>query len=259
MFYFYKTTNLINGNFYYGSGTLKEKDTYLGSGIWVKRAIHKHRKSSFKKEILKYFDTRKEAFDFENRFLNLYQISSIKESYNIKDAAEGGDIFTNNPNKEQIRENLKAGQHKRHKDNPVSDELREIFSIAQKKRFDTVGVSNETREKQSISGTERLKDPAERAKCNAFKDVTPEREAELKAIWSKAATGVKNGRCKYPHPVQQLDKETGLILKVWDNVFQARDGGGFSRKYIISASKSGGSHGGYCWKFIAVKTNKLKS
>ena len=39
IFYFYKTTNLINGKFYYGSGSIKKP--YYGSGINVIRAVKK--------------------------------------------------------------------------------------------------------------------------------------------------------------------------------------------------------------------------
>lgn len=40
-YYFYKTTNLINGKFYYGSGS---KEDYLGSGKALNNAIQKHGK-----------------------------------------------------------------------------------------------------------------------------------------------------------------------------------------------------------------------
>ncbi len=85
--YFYKTTNLINGRYYYGSGS---KKNYLGSGKILLEAIEKYGKESFKIEILKYFDNREDAFKFEDRFLKLYKISEDLKSYNIKDCSRGG-------------------------------------------------------------------------------------------------------------------------------------------------------------------------
>jgi hypothetical protein len=62
MFYFYKTTNLINGNYYYGSGSPKRKGRakeYLGSGTMIRRAFAKHGRENFKIEKLRLFETRK--------------------------------------------------------------------------------------------------------------------------------------------------------------------------------------------------------
>ena len=85
--YFYKTTNLINGRYYYGSGS---KKNYLGSGKILLEAISKYGKDNFKIEILKYFNNRKDAFLFEDKFLKLFKISEDPNSYNIKDSAVGG-------------------------------------------------------------------------------------------------------------------------------------------------------------------------
>jgi hypothetical protein len=86
-YYFYKTTNLINGKFYYGSGS---DENYLGSGSRFQTALLKYGKEYFTHERLRYFETREEAFLFEDKFLKLYKISSLNESYNLKDEAIGG-------------------------------------------------------------------------------------------------------------------------------------------------------------------------
>jgi hypothetical protein len=86
-FYFYKTTNLINGKYYYGSG---QKMIYFGSGRDLKNAIKKYGEENFKFEILKYFETRQEAYDFEERFLHLYNIKDDKNSYNLTNFGCGG-------------------------------------------------------------------------------------------------------------------------------------------------------------------------
>jgi hypothetical protein len=87
VFYFYKTTNKINGKFYYGSG---QKDGYFGSGRDLMRAIKKYGKENFITEKLKFFMSRKEAFEFEGRFLSLYKIKENKNSYNLTNYGNGG-------------------------------------------------------------------------------------------------------------------------------------------------------------------------
>jgi len=62
MFYIiYKTTNQINGKFYIGKHQTNDlNDGYLGSGTLLKRAIQKHGRQNFKKEILHVFDNEEE-------------------------------------------------------------------------------------------------------------------------------------------------------------------------------------------------------
>ena len=69
--YFYKVTNLINGHFYYGiHSTDNINDGYMGSGHRLHRAFNKYGSNNFIKEILKYFDTREEALDYEEYIVN---------------------------------------------------------------------------------------------------------------------------------------------------------------------------------------------
>ena len=117
MFYFYKTVNKINEKFYYGSGQF---DNYYGSGLILQKAIKKYGIENFEVLILKYFETREEAYKFEDKFLKLYKISSLKNSYNLKNSGLGGDTFTFNPNKENILEKHKS----RGKSIPMSDACR---------------------------------------------------------------------------------------------------------------------------------------
>lgn len=64
--YFYKTTNLLNGKFYYGiHSTDRMNDGYKGSGKVIKAAFLKYGKSNFQKEIIAFYPTRKEASDHE--------------------------------------------------------------------------------------------------------------------------------------------------------------------------------------------------
>jgi len=68
--YFYRVENLINGNFYYGvHKTYNLEDGYLGSGKRILYAIKKYGKENFKKEILLFFDTYKEALNYESEIV----------------------------------------------------------------------------------------------------------------------------------------------------------------------------------------------
>ena len=64
--YLYKTTNLINGKYYYGMhSTNNLDDGYLGSGSYLRNAIHRHGKDNFKREIIQHFDNREELVQAE--------------------------------------------------------------------------------------------------------------------------------------------------------------------------------------------------
>ena len=89
--YFYKIINLINNHFYYGiHSTNNLDDGYMGSGSRLHHAYKKYGIENFKKEILKYFDTREELAQYEADVVteelvldeNCYNISCGGEKFN---------------------------------------------------------------------------------------------------------------------------------------------------------------------------------
>lgn len=80
--YFYKTINLLNGRFYYGSSGPKEKD-YFGSSKELIIDIKKYGKHNFKCIPLRYFRTREDAFNFEFKFLRFIDAKNLKMCYNL--------------------------------------------------------------------------------------------------------------------------------------------------------------------------------
>ena len=81
----YETTNLINGKYYIGVHK-KNKRKYLGSGDVLKVAVKKYGKENFIVEILKNFDNKLDAYDYEKEIISNYMMKS-SNCYNI---CEGG-------------------------------------------------------------------------------------------------------------------------------------------------------------------------
>ena len=81
--YFYKIINNINNHFYYGiHSTDNINDGYMGSGTRLNRAYKKYGIENFHKEILKYFDTREDAAEYESEMVTESLIKDIN-CYNI--------------------------------------------------------------------------------------------------------------------------------------------------------------------------------
>lgn len=88
--YFYKITNNINGHFYYGVHNTNDlNDGYMGSGKRLHYAYEKYGIENFTKEILKFFDTSIDAFEYEAEIVNEELIKN-DECYNIQ---QGGKTF----------------------------------------------------------------------------------------------------------------------------------------------------------------------
>ena len=97
--YCYKITNLINHKFYIGKRSTHlniNDDTYMGSSKIVDHAIAKYGIKNFKKEILKVFDTEKEAYDYEQELVTDELIAN-PNCYNVKCGGHGGVSGENNP------------------------------------------------------------------------------------------------------------------------------------------------------------------
>jgi len=87
---FYKTTNIINGKFYYGvHSTNKLDDGYIGSGKLLTKAIKKYGKENFTREILAIFDTKEEAFLIERNIVTKDLVDN-RNCYNVKIGGQSG-------------------------------------------------------------------------------------------------------------------------------------------------------------------------
>lgn len=88
--YFYKITNLINEHYYYGiHSTNNLNDGYMGSGVRLNKAYKKYGVENFNKEILKFFDSRKEASDYEAEVVS----EKLVEDNNCYNSIIGGELY----------------------------------------------------------------------------------------------------------------------------------------------------------------------
>ena len=93
IYYLYKITNKINGNFYIGrrayAGVDVSNDTYFGSGLRLKAAIQKYGKENFIKEVFATFNTEDELITAEKNIVNESLVSRT-DCYNIAIGGNGG-------------------------------------------------------------------------------------------------------------------------------------------------------------------------
>lgn len=88
--YFYKITNKITGEFYYGvHSTNNLEDGYMGSGKKLNAVYKKYGKKNFEKEILRFFDSPEEMFEHERRVVTKDLVKNPM-CYNL---TEGGDGY----------------------------------------------------------------------------------------------------------------------------------------------------------------------
>ena len=86
----YKTTNLVNNKIYIGVHSTKNpNDSYLGSGVALKRAIEKHGKENFTKEVLFIFESKQEAFAKETELVT-DEFRSRDDTYNMDTGGHHG-------------------------------------------------------------------------------------------------------------------------------------------------------------------------
>ena len=85
----YKITRNATGKVYYGVHQGEIDDGYLGSGVHITRAIKKHGKEAFTREIVAEFDTKEEAYALE-KFIVTPQFLLEQNTYNKTPGGKGG-------------------------------------------------------------------------------------------------------------------------------------------------------------------------
>jgi len=151
----YRTTNLINGEYYVGKHSLSERSAvYLGSGTRLRRAIKKYGRENFIRETLFEFDTVDECLRKEQKIVNIDLVNDPK-CYNISTGGMGG-----RTQHRETREAIATAVKEEWKNN---QERKIANSIAMKHR-NAEGISgpasytDESRKQLSIKTTERWSD-----------------------------------------------------------------------------------------------------
>lgn len=84
----YCTTNLINGMKYIGSDSINNPK-YLGSGVYLRKAIKEFGRENFKKEIIEYCDSLIEMRKAEVKWITFYNAHLSNKFYNISGKGQG--------------------------------------------------------------------------------------------------------------------------------------------------------------------------
>jgi group I intron endonuclease len=139
----YKTINQINGKFYIGQDS-SDKQDYLGSGVYITRAIKKYGRKNFIKIILEANIQTKEHLDKQE----IYWISKLDAQnsnigYNIAPGGKGGDYLSIHPEREMIYNRMSK------------------IKKAQRNDLTSVYNSNEYHLKLKLSAGKRWKDANE--------------------------------------------------------------------------------------------------
>lgn len=89
-YYIYCTTNKINNKKYIGQHHGPLNDDYLGSGIYITKAIAKYGKQNFSKEIIEIC-TEENIDEREKYWIDYYNAVEDEHYYNIMEGGQGGD------------------------------------------------------------------------------------------------------------------------------------------------------------------------
>jgi group I intron endonuclease len=102
----YKITNIINNKIYIGKDT-SNNPNYFGSGILIKKSIKKYGIENFIKEIIEECNDNQTLCEKEKYWIKEYNSTNLTIGYNISKGGDGGDTFSNNPNKLEIKEKIR--------------------------------------------------------------------------------------------------------------------------------------------------------
>ena len=93
--FIYITTNHVNGKKYIGQKSYSQSNwkSYLGSGIYLNRAINKYGKENFSKEIIENCETKEMLDEREKYWIDYYDAVESDDFYNIASGGDGGNTI----------------------------------------------------------------------------------------------------------------------------------------------------------------------
>lgn len=241
-FIVYKTTDIKTGLIYIGYDS-KNNPKYYGSGYYFNRVVNSRIKDYIINTLYDMYDeTKKNEYRkkyisllFTKEILNSYntiddmlmgEIYHIKKfnsqnkdiGYNITPGGKWGDTFTNNPNKEIIREKMS----KLHKNIPLSESHKE--KIGKSNTGKNLGIKRTDAEKKHLSDLN---------------------SGEKNKFYGKHHKLESIEYCC--HNIEQYNKD-GYFLKEYRSKSIASKETGISRATIIRGCRDGKIRCGYIWK-----------
>lgn len=159
----YETTNLVDGKKYIGKhATNKNDDDYLGSGVYLKRAIRKYGKDNFSKTILFEFDSEEEMNRKEMQIID-DGIVDNSMYYNLAYGGQGGVIVLkkNHPLYEETCKKISESKLKNHTQN--SERVKELH---RQKMVGMYGKKQSEHQKETVSKLLKGKKQTEEHKKN---------------------------------------------------------------------------------------------
>lgn len=188
----YKITNQINNKYYYGVHDGSDTQNYEGSGLLLKQAYEKYGIENFIKEILLWFDTEDEAYEYEEIIVNEKMINKNNPMcYNLALGGKGGDRYSYLSIEEKQEFNKKS--------NPFLNMSEEEYKIYCKKISDSLlNMDHEKRENWLINLTKARNSKSLQQKkeinekiSNTLKNKTPEQKEAMieKGLQTKRNNG----------------------------------------------------------------------
>ena len=87
----YKTTNLVNGKFYWGvHNSIDENDGYFGGGTVFRKAIKKYGKENFRRKTMVTYESAPDAYFDEGLLVTQKYIDENPMCYNVHPGGKGG-------------------------------------------------------------------------------------------------------------------------------------------------------------------------
>jgi group I intron endonuclease len=175
----YKVTNLLNNMIYVGQDT-KNRDSYYGSGLLIKRAITKYGKENFKREILEYCSTKEELNNREVFWIRELKAKEI--GYNI---CGGGQGQNTDEVKQKFSESRK-GVNNNMFGRKHTDEVKKIISEKNK------GQKRTKEQKQAISKYMLNRNFSEEQKQEISKKISEKLKGKKKSIEHRQKLSLAN-------------------------------------------------------------------
>ena len=165
----YRIINVINKKCYIGKHeTYSINDDYFGSGLLLKRSIAKYGIENFNKEILETCSSLEELNEKEKYWISILKSQNTSIGYNIMSGGDGGDNFTNHPDKEKIRKLNSI----RNKGKIISEEQKKLISLKNSGEKNGMYGKNHTaeaKEKIRVSSVNRFHSNETKQKLSILK------------------------------------------------------------------------------------------